>query len=57
MEYHKIKADNGMLKAWINDVQTVNYEDGGLTKGYIAIQAGESGDIRFRNVKIRPLSN
>lgn len=48
-----IKAQNGKLEAWINGVQTVDFIDKSLSEGYIAIQAGESGTIRFRNIKIK----
>lgn len=54
---YRIKARNGKLEAWINDVQTVDYVDEGLSEGYVAIQAGESGTIHFRNIKISYPSN
>lgn len=52
-----IKAQNGKLEAWINDIKTVELKDGNLVEGYIAIQAGETGTIRFRNLKIKYPSN
>lgn len=48
-----IKAKDGKLEAWVNDIQTVDFVDDRLIEGYIAIQAGETGTIRFRNVKIK----
>ncbi len=52
-----IRAKNGKLEAWINEVKTVEFEDDSLVEGYVAIQAGETGTIRFRNVKIKDLTN
>ena len=52
-----IKAQKGILEAWVNDQQTVSFMDNNLSKGYIAIQAGASGTIRFRNIKIKYVSN
>ncbi|MDW3195309.1 MAG: DUF1080 domain-containing protein [Cytophagales bacterium] len=54
---YRIKAHNGMLQAWINDVLTVDYRDSDLSEGYIAIQAGETGSIQFRNIKVKYPSN
>lgn len=50
----RIVARGAHLKVWFNGVVTVD-GDGPLTNaGPIALQWGE-GDVRFRNVRVRPL--
>ncbi len=51
-----IKAQKGKLEAWVNDIKTVDMIDDSLDEGFVAIQAGETGNISFRNVKIKHVS-
>lgn len=52
-----IKADGEKLQAWVNGKLTVDLINDDLIAGYIAIQAGETGSIRFRNIKVKYPSN
>ena len=47
----------GSQQAWINGVLTADILDEGRAEGYVVLQAAETGEIRFRNVKIRPLKS
>lgn len=49
---YKIECTDQKIRAWINDTITVQLTDSDLKKGYIAIQAAESGTISFRNIRI-----
>ena len=50
---YKIKAKKELIQVWINDTLTANLKDNSCSKGYIALQATGSGEIRFRNIKIK----
>ncbi len=52
---YKIQVQGDHLQAWINDVLTADLKDSSLAEGYIALQAMGTGEVRFRNVKIKEL--
>ena len=52
---YKIKNNKDHLQAWINDVITIDIKDKDRIDGPIALQAAESGQISFRNIKITSL--
>lgn len=51
----KIKAENNRIQVWVNDILTADTTDDALANGYIGLQAKGTGEIRFRNVKIKTL--
>lgn len=53
---YKIKNEKEHLEVWINDVLVVDLKDKSRTEGPLALQAAESGQISFRNVKITTLN-
>ena len=52
---YKIKIKGNHLQVWINEVLTADLQNDDLVAGPIALQAAETGEIRFRNVRILPL--
>ncbi|MCK5442420.1 MAG: DUF1080 domain-containing protein [Maribacter sp.] len=52
---YTISLEEDHLQAWVNGILTIDLVNEELIKGFIALQAAESGEIRFRNVNIRPL--
>ena len=54
---YEIKCENDRIQAWINGVLTADIRDEAPAEGYVALQAAETGEIRFRNVKLRPLKS
>jgi hypothetical protein len=52
---YKIKAKGPSLKAWINGELVANLQDEFRVEGYIGLQAAESGEVRFRGVRIKIL--
>ena len=50
---YKITADKAFIKVWINDVLTADVRNDELSDGYIGLQAKGTGEIRFRNLKIK----
>lgn len=57
-EWHSLHAlvDQGHIQCWVNGQQSVDYNDTtGLSAGKIGLQFRE-GKIRFRNIRIRPIS-
>ncbi len=52
---YKINIKEDHIQAWVNGVLTIDLVNEELIKGFVALQAAESGEIRFRNVNIRPL--
>ncbi len=52
---YKIKCEANRLQVWINDILTVDIEDSDLIEGYIALQAAETGQIRFKNAVLQKL--
>ncbi len=53
---YKIKIENNHLKAWINGVLMADIRDRSLTEGFVALQAAGTGEIRFRNIKLKELN-
>ena len=53
---YRIRAKGGHIQAWVNGVQTADYTDESLPAGHIALQAAETGTIRFRNVRLQSLT-
>lgn len=52
---YKISIKENHLQAWVNGVLTIDLVNAELIKGFIALQAAESGEVRFRNVNLSPL--
>ncbi len=52
---YKIKAENKRIQIWVNNILTTDIIDEKLTAGYIALQAKGSGEVSFRNIRIKPL--
>ena len=52
---YKIKGENDHIQVWVNDILTADMRDQALTEGYVGLQAMGSGEIRFRNLKIKNL--
>ncbi len=49
---YKIKNEKDHLQVWINDVLTADMKNQDLVEGPIALQAAETGQIKFRNVTV-----
>lgn len=52
---YKIKAKNDHIQVWINGILTAKLKDNVLPEGYVGLQAMGTGEIRFRNIQIKPL--
>ncbi len=52
---YKIKNEKDHIQVWVNGILTADIRDKVLTEGYIGLQATGTGEIRFRNVKIKTL--
>ncbi|MFK7812154.1 MAG: DUF1080 domain-containing protein [Maribacter sp.] len=52
---YKIKNQKDKLQAWINGVLVIDLKNSDLIDGPIALQAAESGEIRFRDVRLTNL--
>ena len=52
-----IKAQGSCIKTWINGVPCADLTDEADAEGFIALQvhAGKEGQIRWRNIRIKPL--
>ena len=44
-----------LFQVWVNGILTADIRDEVLIEGYIGLQAMGTGEIRFRNVKIKTL--
>ena len=53
---YRVVCKNDSILAWINGSIVVEFADKSLKKGFIALQAAESGTIRFRNVHLKELA-
>ena len=53
---YRIQAKNNEIKVWINDTLTIETKDKALSDGYIGLQAKGTGHVKFRNVKLKPLT-
>ena len=51
----KISAKQNHIQVWINNISTVDLMDDTRTAGYIGLQASGQGEVKFRNIKIKPL--
>lgn len=49
---YKIKNEKDHLQVWINDILTADMKNQDLVEGPIALQAAETGQIKFRNVTL-----
>ncbi|MFY0625555.1 MAG: DUF1080 domain-containing protein [Reichenbachiella sp.] len=49
---YKAKAEKNRIQVWVNGTLTADLTDDDLSRGYLALQASGSGEIRFRNVSI-----
>lgn len=54
---YKITCNGNRIQAWVNDVQTVDLTDDEFPKGFVALQSAGTGEIRFRNVKLKVIEN
>ncbi len=52
---YKIKAKKGRIRVWINTILTADLIDNTRLTGSIGLQASGTGEIKFRNIKIKPL--
>ncbi len=52
---YKILAQSDHLKVWINNTLTIDMIDSSLSDGHIGFQAAGKGEIKFRNIKVKPL--
>ncbi|MGB5553622.1 MAG: DUF1080 domain-containing protein [Flavobacteriaceae bacterium] len=52
---YKIRCENNHIQAWINDIKVADLKNDELKKGYIGLQAAETGTVKFRNVRLRAL--
>ena len=52
---YRLEVRGNHLQAWINDVPVADLRDDDLSGGHIALQARETGTVRFRRVRIRDL--
>ncbi|WP_435623974.1 3-keto-disaccharide hydrolase [Flagellimonas sp.] len=51
---YKIKMEENRIQVWVNDTLTADAEYQYPEKGFIGLQAMGTGEIRFRNIRIRP---
>ncbi len=52
---YRIRASGNTIEAWVNGEQTAKLTNDQIARGYIALQAAGSGEIRFRKAQLRPL--
>ncbi|WP_237701153.1 DUF1080 domain-containing protein [Maribacter sp. HTCC2170] len=52
---YKIKIEKNHLQTWVNGELITDLHDNDLSEGMIALQAAETGEIRFRNIKFQNL--
>lgn len=52
---YKIKCKNNHLQAWVNGVLTADFQNESHVKGYIGLQTQGTGEIKFRNIKIKKI--
>lgn len=52
---YKIVCHGNTIKAWVNGVQTVDFVADEFSKGYIALQSAGTGEVRFRDIKLKKL--
>lgn len=52
---YKITCEGNHIRTWINGKLIADIYDDDLSEGYIALQAAQTGRIKFRNVKMKVL--
>ena len=52
---YKIVCRGKKIQTWVNKVLTIDIENEDLVEGYIALQAAETGTIKFRNIRLKLL--
>ena len=51
---YKIQVENNRIQVWVNDTLTADSNLEYPEEGFIGLQAQGTGEIHFRNVRIRP---
>ncbi|MDH5380948.1 MAG: DUF1080 domain-containing protein [Cyclobacteriaceae bacterium] len=51
----EIKCENDHKQVWVNGILTADVTEQSLVDGYIGLQAGGTGVMKFRNIEITPL--
>jgi len=49
---YKIRCEGSRIQTWVNNELTVDINNQDLIQGYIALQAAETGIVKFRNVQL-----
>lgn len=52
----RINANGNRIQAWVNGVLTADKEIATHDGGYTALQASGTGQVKFRNVRLKPLN-
>ncbi|MEQ8303491.1 MAG: DUF1080 domain-containing protein [Cyclobacteriaceae bacterium] len=52
---YKIKCQDDHIEVWLNGTLTADFKDNQIVEGYIGLQASGTGEIKFRNVRIKHL--
>ena len=52
---YKIKCKKNQIRFWVNGILTAEMKDESNLGGYIGLQAQDTGEIKFRNIKIKKL--
>ncbi|MCW5515942.1 DUF1080 domain-containing protein [Muriicola sp. Z0-33] len=53
---YKIRCKGSRIQTWVNDQLTVDIDNKDLVEGYIALQAAETGTVKFRNIQLQMLN-
>ena len=53
---YRVLIQGEKIKAWVNESLTINMVNYERPSGYIGLQAAGEGEIRFRNIRIKRLS-
>ncbi len=53
---YKIRCVKTRIEAWINDTKVTDITDDSLSEGYIALQSAGEGKIRFRDIRLKMLT-
>ncbi len=54
---YRIKCEKNHIRAWVDGILTADIENDELVEGYIGLQAADSGQVKFRNVKLMALGS
>jgi hypothetical protein len=52
---YEILADKKHITIWTNGVKTSDFESATIPEGLIALQLFETGEVKFRNIRIQEL--